>query len=277
MKKIGFIDFYLSEWHSNNYPAWIKEKCEALGYDYEIAYAWGEEEISPRDGKTNAQWCEEKGVELCATMEEVCEKSDVLLVLCPSTPEKHLEYAKTVLRYGKPTYIDKTFTPDYAQAVEIFALADRYGTPCFSTSALRYAAELDALEGAQQVITTGGGRSVDEYLVHQIEMIVKLLGTDATAVKSECQGNQRVFRIAYGDRKHATALYASSFLFAITAEDKEGVSVSKSVTSDFFRTLMEKILVFYETGETDFAREETLAVMKLRERLLCNTGEWEAL
>ena len=25
MKKIGFIDFYLDEWHANNYPAWIRE------------------------------------------------------------------------------------------------------------------------------------------------------------------------------------------------------------------------------------------------------------
>lgn len=28
MKKIGFIDYYLSEWHANNYPIWIKEICE---------------------------------------------------------------------------------------------------------------------------------------------------------------------------------------------------------------------------------------------------------
>ena len=27
MKKIGFVDYYLSEWHANNYPAWIEEAC----------------------------------------------------------------------------------------------------------------------------------------------------------------------------------------------------------------------------------------------------------
>lgn len=35
MKKIGFIDYYLSEWHANNYPAWIKE----INPEFEIAYA----------------------------------------------------------------------------------------------------------------------------------------------------------------------------------------------------------------------------------------------
>lgn len=25
MKKIGFIDYFLDEWHANNYPDWIRE------------------------------------------------------------------------------------------------------------------------------------------------------------------------------------------------------------------------------------------------------------
>ena len=277
MKKIGFVDYYLSEWHANNYPAWIRELCKEQGLEYEIAYAWGEIEVSPRDGKTNTEWCAENGVELCKTMEEVCEKSDVLLILAPSNPEKHLEYAKTALKYGKLTYIDKTFTPCFADAKEIFDLADRYGTKCFSTSALRYASELDELKGAQQVVTTGGGRSADEYLVHQVEMIVKLLGVDATAVKTEWQGKQGIFRIAYGDQKSATAIYDASLPFAVTAELEDGSSKAKNVNSDFFRVLMEKILNFYETGETDFCRCETLAVMKIREELLANGGAWEKI
>ena len=277
MKKIGFIDYYLSEWHANNYPAWIKEKCETLGLEYEIAYAWGEMEISPRDGKSNAEWCAENGVTLCNTMEEVCEKSDVLLILAPSNPEKHLEYAKTALRYGKRTYIDKTFAPSLAEAEEIFALSDRYGSPCFSTSALRYASELDTLKDTAHVITTGGGRSADEYIVHQLEMIVKLVGCQPTAVKTEQQGAHRIFRVAFEGGKYATALYTTSLPFAVTVENEKGESMTKAVSSDFFRVLMEKILCFYETGKTDFDRTQTLTVMKLREKLLANTGEWESL
>ena len=275
--KIGFIDYYLSEWHANNYPAWIREICKRDGLEYEIAYAWGEIEVSLRDGKTNSAWCAENGVELCATMEEVCEKSDVLLILAPSNPEKHLEYAKVALKYGKRTYIDKTFTPSLTEAKEIFSLADQYGACVFSTSALRYAAELDEARGARYVVTTGGGRSADEYLVHQVEMIVKLLGCDAKAVKSEAQGNQRLFRICYGEAGAATAIYDPAMPFALTAEGEDGNSKSISVTSDFFGTLMEKILFFYETGKTDFSREETLAVMQLRERLLAATDAWETL
>ena len=42
MKKIGFIDYYLSEWHANNYPDFIKKLTD----DYEVAYACAEKDVS---------------------------------------------------------------------------------------------------------------------------------------------------------------------------------------------------------------------------------------
>ena len=43
MKTIGFVDYYISEWHANNYPVWIKDICEKSGKDFEVKYAWAEE------------------------------------------------------------------------------------------------------------------------------------------------------------------------------------------------------------------------------------------
>ncbi|MBR6762875.1 MAG: hypothetical protein IKM13_03900 [Clostridia bacterium] len=112
MKKIGFVDLYISEWHANNYPAWIKSAAEKLGLDYKVAYAWAMQEVSPVDGRTTDEWCEAFGVEKCDTLEELCEKSDVILLLAPSNPEVHLALAERVFPFGKPTYVDKTFAPD---------------------------------------------------------------------------------------------------------------------------------------------------------------------
>ena len=109
MKKIGFVDYYISEWHANNYPAWIKEVCQKMGAQYQIAYAWAELDVSPEDNISTAEWCAKYGIERCMTLKELCEKSDCILVLAPSNPEKHLAYAEEVLKYGKRTYIDKTF------------------------------------------------------------------------------------------------------------------------------------------------------------------------
>lgn len=273
MKKIGFIDYYLSEWHANNYPAWIKGACEKLGADYKVCYAYGELEVSPVDGVTGAEWCEKNDVEKCESIEEVCEKSDVVLVLCPSNPEKHLEYAKKVLPYGKRTYIDKTFTPDYAQAEEIFNIGKKYNTPFFSTSALRYAKELDEFEklGKNRVfIITGGGGSFEEYCVHQIEMLVKLTDSKAKNVEVRTQnGGKTVLCTVYfenGDIGNLT--YAPSLGFTVSGQDESSNGFTRGMSDGYFQSLIEDIINFYETGKASFEPWQTLECMRIREMLL---------
>ena len=61
MKKIGFVDYYISEWHANNYPGWIKN----LDCGYEVTHAWAELDVSPIDGRSTAEWCDKFCVEKC--------------------------------------------------------------------------------------------------------------------------------------------------------------------------------------------------------------------
>ena len=268
MKKIGFVDYYLSEWDANDYPARIARINEALGLDYKLAYAWAEEYVSPEDGKNTDQWCECHGVERCQTLEELCEKSDVIVVLSPDNPEKHLGYAEVVLSYGKRTYIDKTFAPDTKTARQIFALGEQYGTPFFSSSALRYATELDAYEGCRQMITCGAGNDFSAYAIHQIEMVVKKLGVGAEKLRAEKFGAQIYLHVAYPDDRTATMIFARSLPFAVYMADgvPGGVRpVRSKVTSPFFDGLIGDILRFFETGECSFDPTDTVEVMKIRE------------
>ena len=92
MISIGFVDYYLSEWHANNYPAWIAEAAAASGEEYKIAYAWAEFDKSPVDGITTDEWCARYGAQKCNTLDELCELSDVIVILAPSNPETHLGY-----------------------------------------------------------------------------------------------------------------------------------------------------------------------------------------
>lgn len=273
MKKIGFVDYYLSEWHANNYPAWIDKACEKLGLDYKVCYAYGELETSPVDGITGTQWCEKFGVEKCESIEEVCEKSDVILVLCPSNPEKHLEYAKKVLPYGKRTYIDKTFTPNLKEAEEIFAIGEKYGTEFFSTSALRYASELSAFEclGKNKVfVISGSGRTFDEYSVHQIEMLVKLTNSKCTKVEVKRQnGVNTIINTVYMENGDiGNLIYTPSMPFLVSGQDEATPGLAKLIGGGYFDGLIEDILNFYETGKCSFEPWQTLECMKIREMLL---------
>lgn len=277
MKKIGFADFYLSEWHANNYPAWIEKANEALGLDYKVAYAWAEVDVSPVDGRTTDEWCRAFGAEKCASLAELCEKSDVILLLAPSDPEKHLEYAKTVLPFGKRTYIDKTFAPTLREAEEIFALAEEHNAPFFSSSALRYSAAVGQVAGLPLLTSMGGGRSVEEYVVHQAEMLIAATKKTPAAVRATGMGAQLFATIRWKEGGEASLLFSPALDFCLLGEDEGGAHHRAPAGGDFFPALLRDILRFFETGEVSFDPRETLAVMQLREMILAakNTpDEW---
>ena len=77
MIKVGFIDYYLDEWHANNYVHMLRDYSNG---EVEAVYAWAEID-SPEDGLTTDAWCEKYGLTRMMTQEELIEKSDVLLVL----------------------------------------------------------------------------------------------------------------------------------------------------------------------------------------------------
>ena len=274
MKKIGFADYYISEWHANNYPQWIKEACEKSGLDYTVAYAWAEKDVSPVDGRNTDEWCKAFGVEKCDTIEELCRKSDIVLVLAPSNPEKHLAYAEKVLPFCKRTYIDKTFAPDYATSEKIFEIAKKHGTLFFSSSALRYASELDSLVGSDKLIMTGGGGHFEEYIIHQVEPAVKVLKAKATRASVRKQGKQVVCEIEFEGNKQATLCYGEAMPFTVCTEHG-GVSAYAELNSDYFRALIADILRFYESGKVAFDTDETREIMRICDALIKaeKTGE----
>lgn len=266
MKKIGFIDYYISEWHANNYPAWINEASAKMGEDFKVAYAWAELDVSPVDGMKTDEWCQKFGVERCASIAELCEKSDYICILAPSNPEKHLSYVKEAFPYGKRTYVDKTFAPTYAEADEIFSVAQKYGTPFFSSSALRFAEELNESSDAISLIVTGSGSNFDEYIIHLCEMVIKVMGTDLKYVKAERQGSsQSIIRVEFESKKVATMVFSPAAPYAIISELSNSKHIYREVKSPFFASLIEDMLRFYRDGNLPFDPIQTLAVMKLRE------------
>lgn len=263
-KKIGFVDLFIDEWHANNYPAWIKAAPRAG--EFELAYAWQAEQ---RPGlKTLAEWCAEFGAAPCATVEELVEKSDVIFVLAPSNPEVHEQLAELPLKSGKYVYIDKPFAPDKAAAERMFALADQYGTRMFSSSALRFGSELAevrqniAPEKIEMMNTRGGGRSFEEYAIHQAEMIVSVMGTGIADLMQCGSGRTQHTVIRYKDGRRAaiTLNPGSPFCAAVyTAEKVETVNTM----GDFFPNLLAAVLEFFATGKTPVAREETIEIASL--------------
>ena len=268
MKTIGIIDYFIDEWHSNTYLGLFERASKALGVDYKVTYAYAEVE---QPGKMlTDDWCAKNNVTRCYSIEELCEKSDNILILAPANPETHLKYAQIALSYGKTTYIDKTFAPDLQTAKEIFAIAEKYGTKIFTSSALRYAEEIVEYTDVKNVMIKGGGRSLEEYIIHQIEMAVKMTkGAKADCVHVFHSTKQSTTVVEYADKMVTLSYSNSGWGFSVDVETENANCEFKNIEkgTEFYR-LVESIVKFFETNKEPFDKKETLAVLAIRDAIM---------
>lgn len=275
MKTVGFIDYYLDEYHANNYPKWLNEVSNG---ELVVKYAYAKID-SPIGGMTTDEWCEKYGIQRVDTIEELIEKSDCLNVLSPDNPEMHEELCELPLKSGKRVYIDKTFAETKASAEKIFAIAEEHGTPCFSASALRFAteyADIDKNEVAG-LISMGPGM-LSNYSIHQIEPIVALMGPDALRVRFTGTEKHPAAVIEYKDGRVAHfSHHGWDCPFTMTIDMKDGTTKRVDVKSDYFNLFVKSMADFFMGAEPTVSHADTIGVIALREAVIkasAQPGEW---
>lgn len=278
MKKIGFIDLHIDEWHANNYPAWFRGAKRAA--EFELAMAWEE---SPAPGLRDlAAWCADFGVTPAPSVEKLIETCDALCVLAPSNPEVHERLAQLPLASGKPVYMDKPFAPDRATAERLFERADRYGTPLFSSSALRFGDELIAARQAwaanrlDGMTSWGGGSSFWEYAIHQLEMIVSTLKPGVKRVMQYGGGGTDFLALEFHDERRAQLTLNPRTGFGAVLFGGGDATVLPQM-SRVFENLINAMLDFYAGGPPPVDRAETIeiaAVLEVAIRARQTPGVW---
>ncbi len=94
------------------------------------------------------------GVEIVDSIDALLEKVDAVL-LETNDGRPHLEQALPVLQAGKPLFVDKPIAGSLPDAIAIFLAADKFNTPVFSSSSLRYVSGAQAARGGQLGDITG--------------------------------------------------------------------------------------------------------------------------
>jgi predicted dehydrogenase len=269
-KSIGFIDYFIDNWHSQNYPQFIRES--KLGEKFEVTLAW--EQIHASNGMHLDEFCAKHKIAAAASLDQVVQECDCLVVLAPRNPEKHEELAELALRSGKPVYIDKTFAPSAAAAARMFDKAQKHDTPMFSSSALRFGSELQkALRGplaGQRVsfVSTIGGGEFAEYAVHQLEMVVAALGVGAERVMQcgTADSPMLVIDYPYDRRASITLIKGHRFGFSAAyglADSAKGLVIDRM--DDFFPLFIDAMLTFFETRQSPVPSSHTIEIMALLE------------
>ena len=134
----------------------------------------------------------ENGV-ACDTLEEVSEGVDLLFISdCNEDGSDHLAWATPGLEKGVPTFVDKPFAYEYADAKEIVRIAEAHSTPVMSLSILgqtphvgRFRARLPEVGGPEFGTVKGGGPTMAGH-IHAISMALAIFGSGVASV--ECMG-----------------------------------------------------------------------------------------
>jgi predicted dehydrogenase len=270
MVKIGFADYYLDNWHANNYPAFLREAISKYGYRAEVYAAYG---MNDRDGGlSTAEWCRQRNVKPMPDMKSLIGSVDAIMVIAADDSRFHDLICPQVLSCGKPVYVDKTFARNLETAKSFFALAEEHHTPVFSASAQRYCQHLIEYtaerKGPTRFMAAAGPHSLADYAVHQLEPIVAVMGCGVKRLKAFSVGSAVTLLILdYGGGRLASFCQSpqpwAEFNFMVS--DGETGRRLHSDDRNFYLNLMKAILDFFVHGIVPVQKQETLEIIAIIE------------
>ncbi len=232
----------------------------------DIASSW-----SRVDGYTK-QLQEEFGVKLYPSITEMAKHVDVILIESVDG-RPHLAQAREAILAGKPTYIEKPAAASYKEAAQIYALARERKVPVFSSSALRFAAETQAVRqgsiGRVRSAETGSPASLEPthmdlfwYGVHGVESLFTVMGT---GIESVTRRNSETGSIVTEGKWAGgrTGVFRQQKGYGGKAVGEKGEApVGKF---DGYVPLVQAIVKFGQTGVPPVSAEETLEIMAFME------------
>ncbi|MGA1195142.1 MAG: Gfo/Idh/MocA family oxidoreductase [Candidatus Latescibacterota bacterium] len=264
MKRIGFIDHNLENFHANTFLNVLRNDLKKRGFT--ITGCYGTQKKQSRD------WATQNKVPYFTNLHELNEAVDHYMILAPSNPETHLELCQKIFPFGKPTYVDKTFAPDLKTAQKIFALADKHKVPMQTSSALRYTEIQDYAQSVGQknikhMTTWVAGRSFGEYAIHPIEMFVSCMGPNVTRLMR--RGTQKQVQLILDLTNNRTAIVnvfpntrTPNSASITTHEETRYFAVDRS---KLFVNAASAILDLFETKKAHINRKESLIIRRIQD------------
>ena len=216
------------------------------------------------------------GVEMVDSIEVLLQKVDVVMILSIDG-RKHLEQVRPVFEARKRVFIDKPVAASLAEAIEIFRLSTKHKTPCFTSSALRFAKQtanvrndprLGDLVGCDQYAPCPLEPHHPDFFwygIHGVEPLFTIMGlgcesvtrvhTDGTDVAIGVWKGGRIgtFRgIRDGQRGYGSTVFGTK-------------GIVQGGGFDGYEPLLVEIVRFFKTGRPPVSAEETLEIFAFME------------
>lgn len=205
---------------------------------------------------------------------ELARNVDAVMILSVDG-RTHLAQAKEVFPTGKPLFVDKPAAGSLRDGLELFRLARESGTPCFSSSSLRFntrtVLEQNAVGDLRGAATHGPANYEPHhpdlywYGIHAVEMLFTALGPGcATVVRTHTADTDVVTGVWTDGRvgsvrgiRNAKGGYGL-MLYGTKAIGLHDVKHS-------YRPLVQEIMKFFQTRTPPVSAEETIAILAFME------------
>ena len=217
----------------------------------------------------------EKGVKIVDSLDELADNADAIL-LESVDGRVHLEQFRAVAK-SKPVFVDKPVAASLADALAIFAHADKTHTPVFTSSALRFwssVRDLASQKRAGNVIDceTVGPMPIEAhhpdlfwYGIHGVEPLFTIMGPGCVSVARTDSDLSAVVVGKWDDGRVGTyrGLKQGNAHYAFTAFGLDGIT-HRSDAGDY-KPLMEAICDFFISGKPPVNREESIEIYAFME------------
>jgi hypothetical protein len=215
-------------------------------------------------------------VEIVDSIDALLARVDVVL-LESVDGRPHLEQAEPVFRARKPVFIDKPVAGSLADAVRIDRLAERSGTPWFSSSALRYSPSIRKLKDNPAVgevvgCDAYGPCPLEEhhpdlfwYGIHGVESLFTVMGTGCTSVsRVRTDGTDLVTGTWKGGRVGTfRGIRQGNADYGALAFGTKGVAFGQGFGG--YEPLLVEVVKFFRTGRPPVTAGETVEIFAFME------------
>lgn len=271
--RIGLIGYDTS--HSAVFPAKLRALAEEEPRykEVDIAVGWPGDPataVHPEILEGTRKKIDDMGIATVDTLEELVGQCDGFL-LESVNGDVHLEQAQVVLPAGKPTYIDKPFANTVEDARAIIDLARKHGTPCWSSSSLRFEPNMLAAEvqaGGVTGIDVHGpakyfekGRGIVYYGIHTAEILFTCMGRGIETVRTTWHEDGEIIVGTWKDGRMATLRGDRKSIRKFGGTVYGGETVAFRADGDFYGALSRHLGDFFLDGTIPVDLDETLEVI----------------
>ena len=201
--------------------------------------------------------------------------------------DDHPPHARLAIEAGLPTFVDKPFANDIADVHAMVSLAAQRDVPLMSCSALRYAAEVMALQermagfGALNCAVISGAAAGDFpnprarhpffYGIHAVELLHTLLGGGAQAVTTRRTDRCDIGLVHYADGRQGVVnlLHKTPGFYHSVVFGEEGWGEADVVDAErFYAGTMERVIQMAASREAPFPVAWSVEIMAVMAALV---------